>query len=1092
MLPKSTYRNLGKQLLKHASNGIPLDLTSMPESAEAVCAWSILQQTDQHVLWIADGLRRLDLMQNNLTTLAPTKAPPPMVFPAWENQPGSGLTPNCDIIGDRLTVLHRLQQRTPPSIILTSVQALMQLTPLADSIEEISQTLQLGDEIDLDALTQKLVEAGYDFKPEVEEKGDASVRGGILDVWPLIEDLPLRCEFFGSELESIRCFNPLDQRSVEKRIELIASPANEWDLLARCGGTSLLDYLPDDTPLFFSQYDTLTDQAQQYEESLASDEARAVIAGWDPLHAQYLSNRQGLIFRTGSVATQDRAHLDLGFRAVNACFSLPRELMQPDLMESSRLELLDALSTQAEDKHSVTLYFDSEGAYDRFRDSKFQARVSDKLEYALGILSEGFVNEDAKTVVVAENDLYGRQRVYQTQQTKNRRSHKQLMGARVSGLADIEPDDLVVHITHGIGRYLGMETVTVGDNSHEALSIEYADDARLYVPVAQAHVLSRYIGVAGKNVRLHKIGGKRWVKERADAQTAIADMAAQLLETQAARDALKGYACKPDTPWQHEFEAAFPYEETVDQLTAISDLKQDMEATRPMDRLICGDVGYGKTEVAIRAAFKAVMSGKQVAVLVPTTILAQQHFHSFRDRMSAYPVQVNMLSRFCTQSEQRETLIGINDGTVDIVIGTHALIQDGVMFKDLGLVMIDEEQRFGVKAKERFKQLRQLVDILTLTATPIPRTLYFGMTGVKDLSVIQTPPQDRLSVETIATHFDGQIVRTAIQRELNRNGQVYFLHNRVKTINSMHKRLSALLPEARIGVGHGQMSSGELAAIMEAFTSGQLDVLLCTTIIESGVDIPNANTIIIDRADRFGMADLYQLRGRVGRSRHKAYCYLLLPEEGRMDPTARKRVQSLQQYTSLGSAFKLALRDLEIRGAGNMLGTQQSGHIATVGFQLYCQLLKRTVAQLKGEAEPPVIDVEVQLDFIDLSPDHSDDPESACIPFDYIEEERARVMTYRRIAELVYKKDLKALKAEIADRFGALPAATKRLLAIVELKMDACGADITAIDTRDTRLRLRMSSGDYVLEGSRFPELIDGTADQKLTFIKRCIKKSKA
>ena len=1088
MLARTQYTKTGKTLTKAIRPDTPLDLSTIPESAEAICLWSLFQARKQTMVCITDGVKRLDLMQHNLLTLAPEKTKAPLIYPAWESQPGSGLAPNPDIVGDRFSALHHLKPDHEPCLILTSIQALMQLTLTRSQLEETSRMLSVGDEVDLEQLTTELSENGYDFKPEVEAKGDASLRGGILDIWPLIEELPLRCEFFGTELDSIRCFNPFDQKSVEKRIQLIIPPADEWKHMTSDTGCSLLDYLPDDTPLFFSQYDHAMEQARDYHATLSSKEARALIATADQIHARHADPTRRLLIRTGATPGVDTPPVDAGFQAMDSSFTMPREMMEPDLMERSRLELLDQLATYADEGYAITITFDTESASDRFRSSKFYERVDGKVAIALGILSEGYLSDTLKSVVISENDLYGRQRVYQTQQTKKRRKHKQLMGSRVSNLADIEPGDLVVHVTHGIGRYMGMETVDVSGREQEALAIEYADDARLYVPVSQTQVLSRYIGVGGKHVRLHKIGGKRWVKERSEAQNAIADMAAQLLETQAARDALKGHACKPDTPWQHEFEAAFPYEETIDQLTAISEIKQDMESERPMDRLICGDVGYGKTEVAIRAAFKAIMDGKQVAMLVPTTILARQHFRSFTQRMAAYPIEIRMLSRFCTQSQQRDALAGIHDGSIDILIGTHALIQDGVRFKDLGLVIIDEEQRFGVKAKEKFKQLRRLVDILTLTATPIPRTLYFGLTGVKDLSVIQTPPQDRLSVETIATHFDKQTIRTAIQRELSRDGQVYFLHNRVRTIHSMEKRLLDLMPGLRIGVGHGQMSSGELAQVMDDFTTGRIDLLLCTTIIESGVDIPNANTIIIDRADRFGMSDLYQLRGRVGRSRHKAYCYLLLPERGQIDPTARKRVQSMQQYTSLGSAFKLALRDLEIRGAGNMLGTQQSGHIAAVGFQLYCQLLKRTVAQLKGDADPPVVDVDVNIDFVDLSPEHSDDPGAACIPFDYIEDERPRVMTYRRIAELVYAKDVKALKSELNDRFGSLPPAMERLLVIVTLRIAACKADITHIDVREGTVRLKKTNGEYVLHERHFPVLKSGTPDQRLKHLHTLIK----
>jgi transcription-repair coupling factor (superfamily II helicase) len=666
----------------------------------------------------------------------------------------------------------------------------------------------------------------------------------------------------------------------------------------------------------------------------------------------------------------------------------------------------------------------------------------------------------------------------------------------------------VVHLQHGIGRYLGLKTLpaTAGKRAAEAgeaagtecLVIEYAprnpDDEppKLYVPVTEAHLVSKYIGAGRARPPLNTLGGARWRQAKARAERAVRDIAAELLAIQAARESQPGHAFAPDTPWQREFEAAFIYEETPDQWRAIQETKADMERPRPMDRLICGDAGFGKTEVAIRAAFKAVMDGKQVAVLVPTTVLAQQHYNTFRERMADYPIRVELLSRFRTRREQQRVLRDLANGSVDIVIGTHRLLQADVAFKDLGLVVIDEEQRFGVLHKEKFKQLRTLVDVLTLTATPIPRTLYLALSGARDMSTIQTPPQDRLPVETIVCEYDERVIRDAILRELNRGGQVFFLHNRVMTIQTVADRLRRLVPEARIVVGHGQMHSDELEEVMARFVNGEADVLLSTTIVESGLDIPNANTILIDRADRFGLSDLYQLRGRVGRYKHQAYAYLLLPRHARLLTDVRKRLSAIRQFSSPGSGFKIAMRDLEIRGAGNLLGPEQSGHITAVGFELYCQLLRQSIAALKGEPVRPRVEVGVRLDFLEANGVGADtlpeakrsDRPRACLPHDYVPESQHRIEMYRKLAQATDRAALQALRAELRDRFGPLPPPVERLLLVAELKLLAAEKGVTAIEVREDRLMLTRQ-GDYVTLGGKFPRLTRKPADARLKEIKK-------
>jgi transcription-repair coupling factor (superfamily II helicase) len=643
----------------------------------------------------------------------------------------------------------------------------------------------------------------------------------------------------------------------------------------------------------------------------------------------------------------------------------------------------------------------------------------------------------------------------------------------------MQPGDIVVHVEHGIGRYGGISEIESGGRTQEALSVEYAGNTRLYVPVSQAHLLSRYVGIGGRAPELHSIGGARWKRERSEAERAVRDLAASLLETQALRQTRAGHAFRRDPPWFHEFESSFPFEETPDQRRAIQDVLRDMESPRPMDRLICGDVGYGKTEVALRAAFKAVLDGKQVALLVPTTVLAQQHFQTFNERMADFPVSIGLLSRFVSHADQRDTLAKLRDGRLDIVIGTHRLVQADVVFRDLGLAILDEEQRFGVEQKEALKRFHPTVDVLTLTATPIPRTLYLGLLGARDLSVIETAPRERLPVETLVQPWDAQAIREAILRELSREGQVFYLHNRVATISSVHDLLTRLVPEARIGVAHGQMPEGELERIMIRFIRRELDVLLCTTIIESGVDIPNVNTILIDRADRFGLSDLYQLRGRVGRYKHKAYAILLLPRHGRLFDTARKRITALRRHASLGSGFRLALRDLELRGAGNLLGARQSGHVSAIGFDLYCRLLRDSVARLRGEAAPRFgTAVRVTLDFLSLSPAAEDGP-FAAIPHAYIEDEDLRLELYRRIGALATVAEVEALEEECADRFGRRPPELDRLFLAARIRILAQAAGVESVETQGDRLIL-MARGFPWMIGGRYPRLLESDPTLRL------------
>ena len=1112
---KDIEAHLQNQLAGAFSQSQLIHIPDIPSAAEAWVVWELARWSRSTVLWIADGPRSLEWMARDLQSLTPPEALPPLVFPSWEVLPtNTATTPDLGVMGARLDTLTALAAGGH-RVIATCAQALMERTLSREAFLTHTRTLKTGDEVDPTELTSHLEQAGYTFSAEVQFQGDAALRGGILDIWPLNSTFPLRIEFFGSTVESLRTFDPAEQRSLEPVTEAILPPASEWKLLrAKAENRAFLfDHLSTrlgrDPEKNFEQKhakiakrsessapslivvwadkDSILAHTATYEEGVREAKASAYVERFASMEAALLSEPGWRQVFMGSRPDETCPLLNLDFQPVEPLPSITgRHVLHPDMIETSRRRFLTSTAEALATGTRTAFFFDSIGTHDRFEDVYGAIFKGTRPEIIMAPLTGGFASTELNLMVVAEPDLYGRKIQRKRLPTRKAQTGG---GARITDWTDMEPGNLVVHIDHGVGRYLGLREITVGNQLQEALAIEYAEGAKLYVPVSHAHLLTRYVGVGKRSAPLHQLGGKRWIHEKLAAQHAVQDMASSLLEIQAARDSQEGFAFPADNPWQHELEASFPYQETDDQESAIREAKKDMEAKRPMDRLLCGDAGYGKTEVAVRVAFKAVMAGKQVAVLVPTTILAQQHFQTFSERMAPFPVRIEMLSRFCTRSECSRVIQGLAEGKVDIVIGTHALIQPTIAFKDLGLVIIDEEQKFGVLHKERFKHIRRLVDVLTLTATPIPRTLYMSMTGARDLSTIQTPPQERLAVETIVTPDSDNVIREAILRELNREGQVFFLHNRVHSIERLRERIQRLVPEARIGIGHGQMTAGALEEVMREFAQGEFDVLLCTTIIESGLDIPNANTILIDRADRFGLSELYQLRGRVGRSKHKAYAYMLLPTQSHVDPTARKRIQAIKQYSGAGTGFRLAMRDLEIRGAGNLLGASQSGHIAAVGFGLYCQLLRHTIAQKKGEPLPPVIDVDIIFDFLSLSPSDTGASHSAIIPATYIEDERLRVGMYRRIAETAFVKEVRALRNSFRDRFGPIPAECERLLKLAEIRILAAGKKIKSIEVEDAKIMLKRHN-DYLMQaGGRFPRLKSTSPDDRLDEIRSHLRK---
>jgi transcription-repair coupling factor (superfamily II helicase) len=1081
-------------------------LPEMPASARAVTAWAMLRSFNRPVVWVCDGAQSLETLHRDMATLCHETSGPVdrlLYLPEWESVPAGDALCDPEIAGQRLATLlatcryHDSKEPAPSWILATCAQALMQKTLTPAEFSKYTLRIGVGDEVETDNLAGRLSGAGYDFTDEVDAKGQASVRGGLLDVWPVTDAWPLRIELMGATIESIRAFDPADQRSRGHLTSSVITPASEWPFIDRpredrAGkdddpSAGILAYLPKEALLVWDDPESIAEHAQVLEDSFSENRVLPAIVTYQVLQDQ-VAERKGISqVWVGAVLGGGASELPVDVGPVDSLFDVPGNILEPDAMEECRRRLFVEIAEKAGQGWDVTVYFDTKGSHDHFR-AMLQIPGRERFHAEVGAISGGFVSQSMKLAVVAESDIMGRQRLRaQRYDPHGKRARgSAFAGRQITDLSGVGFGDLVVHADHGVGRYIGPAEIVFNGQMQEVLTIEYADDAKLHVPVSQAHLLSRYVGLAKQRTTLHRLGGRRWNKDKQAAQEAVMDLAASLLETQAQRTALKGHAFPADTAWQHDFEMSFPYQETDDQERAIDEVKADLEAPHPMDRLVCGDAGYGKTEVAMRAAFKVAASSKQVAVLVPTTVLALQHFETFSERIAAYPFRVEMLSRFCSRPRRNEIIEGLKDGTVDIVIGTHALVQPTIRFQDLGLVIIDEEQRFGVQHKEQLKHMRRLVDVLTLTATPIPRTLYLSMTGAREMSLIRTPPRERMAIETIITKNSDDVTRKAILRELNREGQVFYLHNRVMTIEKVKARLERLVPEARCAVAHGQMPTGELSKIMHKFVSGEYDVLVCTTIIESGVDIPRVNTILIDRADRFGIADLYQLRGRVGRSNHKAYAYLLLPPRGRLDSDARRRIGAVKKYSSLSAGFNLAVRDMEIRGAGNILGAQQSGYIAAVGFSLYCQLLKQSVARMKGEELPPVADVEIRIDFLELAPTSGNAEARAAIPYNYIEEDSLRVAIYNKLSLCSRMEDVDSIREELRDRFGRIPPPVRRLLTVSTLRVRAAEKNVKLVEVREGKVRLFRNS-DYVMKNSRFPRLTEDSTDRCLEEILKLV-----
>jgi transcription-repair coupling factor (superfamily II helicase) len=1015
------------------------------------------------------------------------------------------LSESSDVPQQRVSVLKAVGRQGSPVVVTTAGGMLSKMLPPA-RWHDFGFTLRAGDELARDTLLDRLLAAGYERTAMVEVPGQTAVRGGIVDIYPVGETRPCRLEFFGDTVDSVRDFDPRTQRSFEARTMLQLSPAREVVIggvereravkllsrelqaaeeRARQGKaavpaslgkrvrehleqlreqqyfpgidqyltyfypsvSSLFAYLPEGTLVFVDDPQRCDEKAQQFSRELREAQSTLLVQG------ELLAGQADLTWDFQQLLAEAEQPLlafsqfvqNLPSRPYRQSFSLSA---QPAPKFSGQWEMLAhelshwrdqgyrtvILTSSRERSTSLSEMLAGRGiaAVLAATDPDFQPRTVMMLP---GSLEEGFVLTSLKFAVLTEQDILP--------QRKKQRRLKGKEGLQIADYQELAVGEYVVHEQHGIGQYLGIRTLEVGGAYRDYLYVQYAGNDKLYIPVEQIDAIRKYIGVEGKIPKLHALGGGEWNRVKARVQASVQELARELLALYAARETVRGYAFLPDQPWQKDFEAAFPYEETADQLQATAEVKEDMERGRPMDRLLCGDVGFGKTEVALRAAFKAVMDGKQAAFLVPTTVLAQQHYRNFQERFAGFPVNIAMLSRFSSAAEQKETLRGIAGKSIDILVATHRLLSRDVRFHDLGLLIIDEEQRFGVRHKEKIKLLKQNVDCLTMTATPIPRTLHMSLAGVRDLSIIETPPEDRYPIQTYVLEYSDLLVREALLREIARGGQAYFVHNRVGTIEKWSAHLQQLLPEAKIAVAHGQMPEGQLEGVMLEFLNGRHDILLSTTIVEAGLDIPNVNTIIINEADKFGLSQLYQLRGRVGRSNRIAYCYLTYQKEKVLTEAAEKRLQAIKEFTELGSGLKIALRDLEIRGAGNILGPEQHGFVMAVGFDLYLKLLDEAVRAYQGKQQESRI-----LPRVEISVD-------AFLPASYIADARQKIVFYQKVATVQELEQVQEIREELNDRFGPLPPAAENLLLVASLRLLAEEYGVATISEEKKEVMVR-------------------------------------
>ncbi|MBD3305813.1 transcription-repair coupling factor [candidate division KSB3 bacterium] len=1036
------------------------------------------------------------------------------LYSQWDIAPYEQALPHREIVSERLTVLDKLLNNER-LVIVAPVEAVLHRTLPHQTLHEFTLYIGVGEELDRDQLVTTLIDTGYKHTQLVENRGEFSVRGGIVDIFPPFGEYPLRIELFGDEVESLRAFDPATQRSVEhlelvnilpgremilsdstclaakerieqrvaeigtsynalnalmKRIdEKIFFPGVDWYAPYFHGALdSLFEYLPQDALIFLDEPAEIAESRQKFHAAIQKRFRGTEVHNllFPPPESLYLTPET----LESRLNAHQQIHLQmLGVRSAAPQHEIPTRSLEwaytivpnekgVEDQDQHIASTTKRLQEWVEDGYHVVLTAYTAGQAKRLweilHDHRVPARVAEiessaaspsasssfqrpeflredpEVTIVVGTLNCGFVFVSQTLIFLNEDEFLGKKTV--------RRRHVRRKKPQPSlSLGELEINDYVVHIDHGIGIYLGLKKITVQGIAMECLHLEYSGGDKLYVPIDRLDLVQKYKGADQRRPKIDKLGGTNWARVKERVKASVEKMARELLETYAARQALPGVQFSIDEHLYREFEASFEFEETPDQAQAIEDVARDMASPKPMDRLICGDVGYGKTEVAMRAAFRTVLSGKQVAILVPTTLLAQQHYQTFERRFAPYPVHIGLLSRFKTRKEQQEVVKGVKEGTIDIVIGTHRLLQKDVAFKDLGLVIIDEEQRFGVSHKEKIRQYRKLVDVLALTATPIPRTLHMSLMGVRDLSIIETPPEGRLAVRTYVSTFDDEVISEAISTELDRGGQVFFVHNKINTIEGLALRVRQLLPHAKIAVAHGQMKEHQLEAIMLRFINREIDVLISTTIVESGLDIPSVNTIIINRAHEFGLSQLYQLRGRIGRARERAYAYLLVSPEQLLTSDAKKRLRVIQELSELGSGFKLASHDLEIRGAGDLLGAEQTGHISALGFDLYCHIIEQTVKEIKGqpleEEFYPQIDMQV----------------SAHFPSDYIPDMHQRLEMYKRLMSSTDFAQILDVEEEIRDRYGSLPLETQNLVSLAELTLIANDLRVQQIQASD-------------------------------------------
>ncbi len=1047
-------------------------------SSVAATLAAIARELKRPVLLVCGHLDEADDLADDLQLFGGKR---PEVLPALELTATLGRMSE-EQVSNRLQLIARYANGGQSEMLVAPIHALMQSVPARSALQHVIRTITAGQDLEPEKLIVWLSDHGYNRLEQVEVPGDFAVRGGIIDVYLPGEHaqsgdqvgLPVRIDFFGDQVESIKIFDldSLGSKSNIPSVQIVDLKGN----LDTSETTNLFSYLKEETIVALWAPLEIAEQAKSYLDRLPE------VKGIYPLNA-VLKNAerftrielsqfdQGTSTMPSFVAGKAVPHVKLPVQSLQKFKTVAKKAIA---------ELGELAQT-----HEVVVFCENEGESSRFVElmDAEQPGLKSRVELAVGYLHRGFVwdagvspgsgeNQDEhrtsnverrtskentgtnpdssslqnsmldvrSSMFASHSDppiaLLGHHEIFHRYEQR-RRTNKVIASRPVDSFLDLKTGDYVVHVAHGIARFMGMHQINKDGKVEEYLTLRFAENASLHVPAARINLIQKYVGGFNGHPTLSRLGSGSWEKQKAKVGEAVMDMAAELLEVQAARDAEQGTPYPPDTEWQREFEAEFPYEPTVDQVTAAEDIKQDMQKTRPMDRLLCGDVGYGKTEMAMRAAFKAMEFGKQVAVLVPTTVLSEQHFRSFTSRMASYPFVVDTISRVRSTKEQKTTLKKLAAGEIDLLIGTHRIISKDVKFADLGLVVIDEEQRFGVTHKERLKQMRKTVDVLTMSATPIPRTLHMSMVGLRDISSLTTAPQDRRSVVTEVMPFDRQRVKLAILRELQREGQVYFVHNRVSNIQEMADEIQQLVPDARILIGHGQMADGEMEDAMMKFIRHEADILVCTTIIESGLDIPNANTMVINNADRFGLSELHQLRGRVGRWKHRAYCYLLLPPDRPVTPVAAKRLKAIEEYSHLGAGFKIAMRDLEIRGAGNILGPEQSGHIAAVGYEMYCQLLEEAVKGMQNKPKETKPESHVDIGI------------SAYIPKTYIPGDRQRMDLYRRLTRCTSLEMLAGVEQDVKDAFGEPPRQAIIMFALTELRLLSALFGIDSIIKKD-------------------------------------------